>query len=261
MEPEPHMVSIVGGLGRMGSLLTGLFTDAGYPVHVADVSEDPIDWRSVAQSDVVVLATPISTIEDIAGRLGPFTREDGVVIDICSLKVSPIHSMLRHCRGEVIGSHPLFGPGVTSLQGQLVFICPARTERWIGWFRAFLEERGARLKDIDPAEHDRLMGTVQVLRHMLIFSFGRSLTKLGFDPEAHLSLAGPWFSQLMGMLKNQLGENPGLYPELSFPNPATPEVTAAFLKAASEVAKAYLNGDRNELVGLIHEIDDRLPTG
>jgi len=261
MEPDPRMVSIVGGLGRMGSLLAGVFTDAGYPVHVADVSDDPVDWRSVAQSDVVVLATPISTIEDVAGKLGPFTRAEGVVIDICSLKAGPIHSMLNHCRGEVIGSHPLFGPGVASLKDQLVFICPVRTERWIGWFRSFMEDRGATLKDIDPVEHDHLMGTVQVLRHMLIFSFGRSLTKLGFDPGEHLSLAGPWFSQLMGMLKNQLGDNPELYPELSFPNPATPEVTAAFLKAASEVAKAYLNGSRDELVGLIKEIADRLPNG
>jgi len=31
MEPDPRMVSIVGGLGRMGSLLAGVFTDAGTP--------------------------------------------------------------------------------------------------------------------------------------------------------------------------------------------------------------------------------------
>lgn len=255
---EPRTVSIVGGLGRMGSLVTGLFADAGYPVHVADRSKGPIDWRSLAQSDVIILATPISTIENISRNLGPLTREDGVVIDICSLKVSPVQSMLEHCRGEVIGCHPLFGPGVTSLKDQLVFLCPARSSRWIGWFRSFLEERGARLTDIDPAEHDRLMGTVQVLRHMLIFSFGRSLMKLGFDPEVYLPLAGPWFSQLMVMLRNQLGENPELYPELSFPNPATPEVTAAFLKAASEMSKAYSNGDRSALVGLIKETADHL---
>ena len=209
---------------------------------------------SVAESDVVVLASPISTIEDIARTLGPLTREDGAVIDICSLKVGPIQSMLQHCWGEVIGTHPLFGPRITSLKDQLIFVCPARSNRWIEWFRAFFEDRGARLVDIDPAEHDRLMGTVQVLRHMLIFCFGRSLMKLGFHPEAHSSLAGPWFSQLMQMLKNQLGENPELYPELSFPNPATGEIAAALLKSADEVAGAYAGGDRDALIGLIQEI-------
>jgi prephenate dehydrogenase len=215
----------------------------------------------VAESDVVVLATPISTIEDVARKLGPFTREDGVVIDICSLKAGPVQSMLAYCRGEVVGSHPLFGPRITSLQDQLVFVCPARSNRWIGWFRSFLRDRGAKLVDIDPAGHDRLMGTVQVLRHMLIFCFGRSLVELGFDPGADLPLSGPWFSQLMGMLKNQLGENPELYPELSFPNPATREVAAAFLKSASEFAQAYSNGDRASLVGLIKETADYLENG
>ena len=251
---EPESIAVVGGLGRMGALMSAAFREAGYKVTVADSREGTIVWEQIAQHDVILLAVPISAIDGVMRVLGPLTREDGLVVDIGSLKEAPMRSMLEHCRGEVIGTHPLFGPATSSFKDQLVFLCPAKSTRWIAWFRAFLEDRGARVTDIDPVQHDRLMGTVQVLRHMLVFCFGRSLMRLGYDISSDLAFSGPWFAQLMDMVRNQVTENPDLYAELAFPNPAMDEVIACFAREVDAMCSAYRSRDRADLIAKINEL-------
>ncbi|MBM3302833.1 MAG: prephenate dehydrogenase/arogenate dehydrogenase family protein, partial [Deltaproteobacteria bacterium] len=167
----PHSISIVGGMGRMGRLLHRLLEKDGYRVHVADTKSGPISWEQVGQCDVVLLAVPIPHMEDVIVKLGPHTRHDGAVIDIASVKERPVNAMLRHCNGEVIGSHPLFGPAVNVVEGQVLFVCSGGSTRWIHWYRSFWQDQGANVVEIDPANHDRLMASVQVLRHLMLWCF------------------------------------------------------------------------------------------
>lgn len=251
---EPASIAIVGGRGRMGKLFERFFDDAGYTVASFGRGSGPISWESVARHEVILLSVPISAMEGVVQALGPLTREDGLVADVSSLKEAPVRSMLHHCRGEVIGSHPLFGPNIPSFKNHVLFVCPARTNRWIDWFRSVFEDRGVIVKEIDPAAHDRLMATVQVLRHALIFCFGRSLMRLDFDLSSELPHSGQWFSQLAGMLRNQLGEKPELYPELAFPNPATDTVMECLGDAAAEITAAFRSRDREGLIRMINEM-------
>jgi prephenate dehydrogenase len=237
----------------MGRLMDRLFREAGCSVVLADALSGPIQWELLGKNDVIVLAVPISAVDQVVRAVGPHTREDGLVVDVASLKEAPVRSMLENCRGDVIGSHPLFGPHVTSLQGQLVFTCSARSDRWGNWFREVWENQGAVVEEIDPAAHDRLMGTVQVLRHALVFCFGRTLMRLGFDPAAELHHSGPWFSQLVAMLRNQLDEHAALYPELAFPNESTDMVLSVLNQSVDEICATYQARDRE---GLIRMIDD-----
>jgi prephenate dehydrogenase len=231
-----------------------LFVDAGYRVEVADKAAGPIAYESIAKHDVIVLAVPIPAVEELMQALGPFTRPDGVIIDIASVKQAPVQAMLRHARGEVIGSHPLFGPDTPSLQDQIVFVCPARTKKWIVWFRHFLEQQGARVVEIEPEVHDRLMAVVQVFRHMLLFCFGQTLMNMDFDLQSHLPLSGPWFSQLTEMLSCQLKQRPELYAELAAHNPATSHVVENFLKAAQEIAASYKSSNSSGLITIIDDL-------
>jgi prephenate dehydrogenase len=253
---QPASIAIVGGRGRMGKLFEQFFCDAGYEVATFSRGSGPIPWEVVAGHDVIMLSVPISTVEGVLKELGPLTRQDGLVVDVSSLKEAPVRSMLQHCRGEVIGSHPLFGPTISSFNNHILFLCPARSERWIGWFRSVFEDRGVLVREIEPAAHDRLMATVQVLRHALIFCFGRSLMRLDFDLAAELPHSGQWFSQLAAMFRNQLGEKPELYPELAFPNPATDKVLECLVDAVSEITAAFRSHDRDGLIRMINEMAD-----
>ena len=251
---EVKNIAVVGGLGRMGAWMAHLFTEAGHKVSIFDACQGPICWDQVASAEVVILAVPIPALEDVMTELGPLTREDGVVIDIASLKTEPIRIMLQHCRGEVIGSHPLFGPRTGDLDGQTFFLCQARSTLWLPWFRSFLETKGARVMDIDPQRHDRLMSRVQVLRHLFIFCFGRSLMRLEFDPAGDAALSGPLFSELLGQLDRQLAQEPNLFADLALFNPDADQVADEFMKAASEVVESFGSHDRTRIVSLIDSL-------
>lgn len=251
---EPEFITVVGGLGGMGAFMVGLFEEAGCRVNVADVSNGPIDWKSAADADVVILAVPIPAVGDVLKKIGPYTREDGVVIDICSLKQGPIDLMKEHCRGEIIGSHPLFGPSAPSVLDQTFFVSPVKSEKWFRWFKSFLQARGARVVQIAPEKHDRLMACVQVLRHLMLFSFGLSLTRLGFDLDDSLPISGEWFSKLVGMLGSQLKQAPDLYADLALNNPESKKVLEAFVQAASDIFESVSSGDKNAVLKLFNEV-------
>jgi prephenate dehydrogenase len=258
---EPRSINIIGGLGSMGSLMVRLFTRSGYTVGVSDEKNGPILWKAAADHDVVMLAVPIPSMESVLQKLGPHTRKDGVVIDIASLKHNPVELLLRHCQGEVIGSHPLFGPRTQSLQEQIVFVCPSGSSRWIGWFKTFLEEAGVRVVDIDPRRHDQLMASIQVLRHLVLLCFGRSLMQLDFDLGSDLPVSGPWFSCLVNMLKSQLEQPPALYADLAIHNPATEAVVTGFLESAQELCGLYGSGDRDTLMRVMSAVSSYVSSG
>jgi len=251
---KPKSIGIIGGLGGMGRAMGRFFTEAGYPVEVADTVDGPISWESIAENDVILLAVPIPAVEGVVRDLGPFTRENGLVMDIASIKDAPVQSMLQHCRGEVIGTHPLFGPSTASLEKQVVFLCPGRSKQWIDWLMVFLADQGTRVVEIEPDKHDRLMGTVQVLRHMLLLCLGRSLMSLDFDLANDLPSSGPWFSHLVEMLRHQMDQSPELYADIASHNPATPEVADHFLHAVEEITASYLSKNHSNMIRIMNEV-------
>jgi prephenate dehydrogenase len=247
---DPDFITVVGGLGGMGSAMAACFSQAGLNVRVADKKQGSIDWQEVGQSPVVLLAVPLGDFEGVLKDLGPHTRPDGVVIDISSLKKREVSAMLENCQGDVVGTHPLFGPKVRDLHGQVVYVCPGRGEQWQNWLIDLLQNQGAKVEIRDPGEHDRLMARIQVLRHFMLVTFGLSLTRLDFDVKELLPISGVWFTQLIEMLKSQLEQNHGLYADLALNNPAASEVLDEFARSAIEISRLVTKGDRDGLMEL-----------
>jgi prephenate dehydrogenase len=250
---NPNSIAVIGGRGRMGRLFARLFSEAGYAVSISDEQNGPIDWEKPAQNDVVILAVPLGAVEEAVRLLGPFTKPEGLVIDISSLKQAPVAAMEQYCRGEVIGCHPLFGPSVESLKGHTIFLSPVRSTQWIGWIRSFFEEQGARLVDIEPEEHDKLMATVQSLRHFMLICFARSLMKIQFDPTPNLPTSGKWFPLLLEMLNRQFEQPAELYTDIAMRNPWFPDVAATFQGEVNELIQKYRSADRSDLIDIINE--------
>lgn len=247
-------IGIVGGKGRMGAWLAVYLGQNGYPVRVADTQDSPVSEDFVGACQVLILAVPLSQVEPVMQLIGPHTREDGVVIDIASLKQEPLNSMLAHAKGEVIGCHPLFGPGAGSLEDQTVFVCPGRGRRWLSWLRGLLERGGARVVEMEPGQHDRLMARVQTMRHLLLVGLGKALMDLEFDPAGDLPNSGPWFRTLLRLLGQQTQQPPELYADLALNNPAAPQAVEALSQALSGISALLSSGDREGLINLMGEV-------
>ena len=251
---EPGTIGIIGGLGRMGRLFHRFFEEEGYTVRIADTRTDAGLPGEIPECDVLVLAVPIPSMNHVIRRIGPYTKEDGTVIDIASVKKEPVRTMLEHCRGEVIGCHPLFGPDTPSLEGRTVFVCPGRPGSRRSWFESFLKRRGAVVVHIEPEKHDRTMAVVQGLRQLLLFCFGRTLLQLDLDTVSDPAVGGPWFQTLIDLLAHQLEQPPDIYADIALQNTDVGSVFKRFSDNVEAMSASVESGDRDAVIGMMREL-------
>ncbi|MCF8033044.1 MAG: prephenate dehydrogenase/arogenate dehydrogenase family protein [Desulfarculaceae bacterium] len=260
-EAQGLTVGIIGGQGRMGAWLQALLEPAVGRVLVADAKGDPVTPEFVRACQMIILAVPVHAVDEVMRSIGPHTDPEGVVVDITSLKQQPLASMLAHARGEVVGAHPLFGPGAPSLAGQIVFLTEGRGRRWLAWLRRFLRQQGARAVVMAPERHDRLMAQVQTLRHLMLYAFGWSLMQLGFHPKDDGELSGPWFQELLGLLCRQSGQPAELYADLALHNPDGLNAARTLQKGLDGLVAALEGSDRGALVKTMEEVGEFIKGG
>lgn len=236
--------AVIGGQGRIGRRLCRFLEDQGLGVLTVDRDDPSSAFRQAARRRVVILAVPVTEVEPVMRRIGPDTRPEGVVLDVCSLKAGPLAAMTNHARGEVVGLHPLFGPKTPSVSGQTVVMCPGRGRVWPERVRIWLAARGARVVEMEPRRHDQLMAVAQTLRHLMLGALGGTLPELGFDLERDLPLSGEWFPGLIQMLARQCGQPPALFVDIAASNPAALEALRTFRRRLDALIDPLAAGDR-----------------
>ncbi|RUM87720.1 MAG: prephenate dehydrogenase/arogenate dehydrogenase family protein [Thermodesulfatator sp.] len=253
---NPSTVGLIGGRGKMGSWFRRIFEEAGLRVLVSDRGT-PLTNREVArQAEVVVVAVPMEVFPEVVREIGPEIPEDHGLIDLCSLKAREVALMLEHTCSEVVGAHPLFGPYEKRLEGQTVALCPGRGERWLSWFRDFLEARGARTVILPPEEHDRIMSLVQVLNHFWLVVLGRTLAESGLPLERVISLATPSFRRQLEILARLAFQDPELYATIQFENPLGEETRRLFWQIARELSEILARRDRRTYIEIFREVQE-----
>lgn len=240
---EPRTVAVIGGCGQMGRCMAALFGDLGHIVMIADVDTDLTVEEAAAVADVIIVSVPIDATVEVIRRIGPHVREQALLMDVTSIKTVPLQAMLESCRGSVIGTHPLFGPSVHSLQGQRVVLCRGRGDAWFDWLKQMLRARGLVLMESTPDQHDRAMSIVQVLVHFATEVMGHTLTTLGVDLQDTLQFTSPVYLMELLMTARHFAQSSNLYASIEMSNPATPAVLDAFVKGAQHVQKIV--GDKN----------------
>lgn len=247
-------VGIIGAQGRMGAWLRRLLEPVVGRLLTADAKGDPATPEWVAACQMIILAVPVDAVEGVMEAIGPHTDPEGVVVDISSLKQMPLASMLAHARGEVVGAHPLFGPGAPSLKDQVVFLSQGRGQRWLAWLKRFLRQQGARPVVMAPERHDRLMAQVQTLRHLLLYAFGWSLMQMGYCPETDGDISGPWFRELLTLLARQSLQPAGLYADLALQNPGGLDAARTLMQGLGSMVAALEGKDRGALVDTMEQV-------
>ncbi len=253
-EVEPRTVAVIGGSRGMGRCMANLFGDLGHAVMIADLDTQLTPDEAAAAADVVVIAVPIDVTEDVIRRLGPLVRPEALLMDVTSLKAGPMEAMLAHSRASVVGTHPLFGPSVHSLQGQRVVLTPGRGDEWAAWLRTMLHARGLEMVEITPEEHDRAMSIVQVLVHFSTEVMGRTLADLGMPLEQTLQLTSPIYLMELLLTARHFAQSPHLYASIQMSNPATPEVMQAFVRAAEGLRTTSAGHDTAAFVQMFADV-------
>ena len=236
LDLEPRTVAVIGGHGGMGALMARLFSDLGHIVLIADLGTELSNGKAAAAADVVVVSVPIEKTVETIREVGPHIRPEGLLMDVTSLKAAPMAAMLESTRASVVGTHPMFGPRVHTLQGQRFVLCEGRGAEWARWLRRMLHARGLVVTESTPEAHDHAMAAVQVLTHYKTQVTALALARLGVPLDETLRFTSPAYLMDLYVEGRHFAQSPELYAAIEMGNPRTPEVTATFAAAAREVA-------------------------
>jgi len=243
-------IGIIGGTGGIGCWFASFFQKEGYTVHVSGEGIGLRPAEMAAACPVVIVSVPIGVTQAVIGEVGPHMKRDSLLMDLTSLKAGPVQAMLEASASEVIGLHPLFGPGVQSLEGQNVALCPARGERWTTWVREILGNRGANLIETTPERHDEVMAVVQALNHFDTIVLGLAIRRSGIAREVLESFSTPLFRGKLAMI-DKVFSRPELHAEIIAANPHAAGMIGLYGEILDRVGRIAIKGEAADLVALM----------
>ncbi|MBC8201578.1 MAG: bifunctional chorismate mutase/prephenate dehydrogenase [Planctomycetes bacterium] len=254
-EMETKTIAIIGGNGGMGQLFNRLFEDFGHTVIIADLGTDCSNAQAAQQADVIVIAVPIAVTCKVIEEVAPHCKEGALLLDITSTKQEPVETMLECFAGSVIGTHPLFGPSVHSLQGQRIAVVNGRdNENWHEWLCNILHARGLSVLDTTAQEHDKAMGIVQVLTHQTTEVLGRTIQQLHVDVLRTLEFTSPIYLMELLMAARHFAQSADLYASIQMSNPETKKVLEVLQVASDELREVVLTKDIDSFRKIFAEV-------
>lgn len=210
-------VGFIGGKGQMAKLFIPLFKKKGFKVIVSDKGTELSNKELVRIADIVIVTVPIMKTKEVIREIIPLTHEKQLLMDFTSLKVEPINEMLKG-KAEVIGLHPMFGPKISTTQGQRIVLCPARTVNK-KFIQSFFEEQGLLVHETTPENHDKNMGVIQVLIHFHSILLGHTLRDLKVDLNELEKFMSPIYKLEFGVIARMFSQDPDLYGPILMMNP------------------------------------------
>lgn len=243
-------IGIVGGTGGIGKWFAGFFEKEGYTVHVSG-RQAGLGMKEMAEKcRFVIISVPIGITCEVIGQIGPFMPEESLLMDFTSLKEKPVKSMLQHSRSEVMGCHPLFGPDIESIEGQNIVLCPARISGWSDWPIELFKNRGARIIETSPEEHDKMMAIVQGLNHFDTIAMGLAVKEAGGDILKLKHFSTPLFRTKLDIIEKIFNSNSRLYAEILTLNPYLTGILDQYEKNVTALKELVRNKDIDGLMGM-----------
>ena len=248
-------IVIIGGGGQLGKLFVDLFEQSGYRVSV--IEKD--DWEQsndlLVCASLVMVAVPIRNTVSVIEQLSQLNK-DCLLVDITSIKESPLESMLNIHKGPVIGLHPMFGPGIHHLAKQTIVVCHGRGKKTSQWFIEQLNTWGATCSFVDAKQHDHLMSIVQVLRHFSTIAYGYHLKEENIDLDKVLELSSPIYRLELMMVGRLFAQDSELYSDIIFTSKDNIPMVKRFLERLLTLLEMLEKQDKEEFGKLFKDVSN-----
>ncbi|MGB9837977.1 prephenate dehydrogenase [Methanothermobacter sp.] len=258
------IVSIIGGTRGLGYWIARFLKREGLKVIITGRDHDAgmeaaskigVEYcgdnvQAASRADVVVVSVPIDVTADVIREVAPHVREGGLLMDVTSVKEEPARVMEESIGDGAhhLPAHPMFGPRVSSLEGQVVVLTPTKENPWVDTVIEFLEKHKARVIVTDPATHDRMMSVVQVLTHFAYISIASTLEAEGVDIRESRKFASPIYNLMIDTIARIVAQNPYLAYSIQTHNPHGQDMRDSFLRTASELNEMLSAGRMDEFV-------------
>lgn len=264
-------IAIIGG-GNMGRWLARFLKNEGESAVVIETSADKLaalkkegiktssDIKSVKDAGIIFLAVQIDSFEAVLKDLSLITNENHIILDIASIKEKPVKLMQKYIKkGQILGTHPVFGPGAKSLQNQHYVLTPTNpTERELALqVEKYLAKRGAIVSLMSPKEHDKMMAVILGLAHYIAIVSADTLAKMNSLKEME-GVSGITYKVLMTLVESVLSEDPDLYASLQMNLPHLHALQNEFIKRSTHWAEMVQGGEKEQFTKEMNALKKRL---
>jgi prephenate dehydrogenase len=216
--------------------------------------------KSVSGADLVILATPIGTFEEIFSEISDALPNGCIVTDVGSTKVLPHQWAAKKLPETVhyVGSHPIAGSeqrGVEFARDDLFeqAVCILTTtnktnHQAVQTLKGFWSRLGCSVKLMRPAEHDRILANVSHLPHITAAAL------MNASDVKELTFAGKGF-----MDASRIASSPtNIWTDVLATNAnnitrSIDRITAEFGK----LKKAIKNGSKKQIENLLEKARDK----
>jgi len=243
------MKTAIIGAGKMGRWFTRFFLEEGDSVIVSSRSKEKLlqirdefgvkiadNVNAVKNADRVLICVPIENFEDVVKEIHSYIQPNQVVMDICSIKEIPVKIMHKYIKtGITLGMHPIFGPGVKSIENQTFVLTPvaSKEKMFAKEFKSWLEQRRTNVFIMSPKKHDELMSVVLGLPHFLGLVVCDTLMNYPDFLETK-KVAGASYKMLLTLAEAVASEETEFYTSLQMNFPEIEKIEGLFLEKTRE---------------------------
>lgn len=185
--------------------------------------------KGIEDVDLVIVATPVKAILDIVPRIAPCLKDGAVVTDVGSTKAEITYTLTGTLGQGIhfVGGHPMAGRESSGIEGAtgdlfsgaVCILTPVQdTDRGaISIVRSMWEGIGARVIEMSPSEHDRLVGLTSHLPHLLATELVRLVSGYDKDGTDLKPLIGKGFKDMTRIAKG----SPDMWTDICLTNKDT----------------------------------------
>ncbi len=230
------------GFGRFGRL-AAKYLSQDFKVYVfhksknnQDAKEKNIVFSSLNEAckkEAVIIAVPISELENTLKDAKKFLKKNALVIDVCSVKEYAVSMMekILPSNVQILATHPLFGPDSAgeSLFGRKIVLCRVKMHNGLyNQAKSFLKSKGIAVIEATPKEHDEQMAKSLVLTHLI----GRALIEM---KAGNLDIDTRGYRDLIKILDTVKNDSMQFFEDINKYNKYAAEVRKKFTQSLKNV--------------------------
>ncbi len=222
-------IGIIGGNGEMGKSLRKFFNCYKVDVIFSDINTNISNIDVVKNSDIIILAIPLENYFKVLNEIKDFLNEKKLLMDIGSLKEKQIKLMQNYHSGEILGTHPLFGPEKKfKAKENTIIICRVKYGDKSKFIIDLFEKNNLNVVELSPSEHDKIMAYIHGFYYLINITYLDILKDNFYNIENLKNLMTTSFNKYIESLENIFNTKDWLIDSISYKNPYINETVSKF---------------------------------
>jgi prephenate dehydrogenase len=270
----------VVGLGLIGGSLSAALRDSGEVGEVFGVERDSESLRfalengiadagsseigpGISGSEIVVVATYVDTIAQVAEEVSGVVSPDTVVCDTGSVKAPAVREMEKGPRNiRFVGAHPVAGKETSGVResdpalfsGKKCVVTPVESTcpEALSMVKTLFSLAGSEIVEMDPESHDEIFSLVSHLPHAVAYSLVSAVASSGGERNL-FDFSGGGLADFTRVSES----SPEMWAGIFIENrEAVLRAIRSFAGKLGEIEKAITSGNVEHLETLLREARD-----